>query len=53
VLLNVVEGVLCNVGDAQVGVLPDGALSCLGLASQHLRLLQQQPTQFIHLDNVL
>ena len=37
VLLNVVEGVLRHVGNAQVGVLPDSALSGLSLTGQHLR----------------
>ena len=35
-LLNVVEGVLRDVGDAHVGVLPDGPASGLQLAGQHL-----------------
>ena len=35
-LLQMVEGVLCHVGDTQVGVLPAGALSGLRLTAQHL-----------------
>ena len=35
-LLNVVEGMLCNVSHAQIGVLPDSSLICIKLSNQSL-----------------